>query len=178
MLPFGVSAVAGLAHGDVWGPFVLLFAGGTGWYARYLYRAGSFRFLIIPNPWIQGKRSRGMAFGRSAPAFALVVAMVVLAGCFNSDPTTKAALCEKFDALGKELLTTHILSDNAVFRRAGDLADAAGRYEASGAVKAEAKRIQKIADSDETSGVQLLNATRAVADVCGHPLGIGGDGWP
>jgi hypothetical protein len=120
----------------------------------------------------------GMAFRRSAPALALVVATVVLAACFNSEPTTKAALCEKFDALGKELLTTHILSDNAVFRRVGELADAAGRYEASAAVKAEAKRIQEIADSDKTSGVQLLNATQAVADVCGHPLGIGGDGWP
>lgn len=117
-------------------------------------------------------------FRRSAWALTLVVVTAVLAGCFNSEPTTKAALCEKFDALGKELLTTHILSDNAVFRRAGDLADAAGRYEASAAVKAEAKRIEKIADSDETSGVQLLNATQAVADVCGHPLGIGGDGWP
>jgi hypothetical protein len=49
---FGVSAVAGLAHGDAWGLFALLLAGGTGWYARYLYRGGSFRFLIIPVPWI------------------------------------------------------------------------------------------------------------------------------
>ena len=74
-------------------------------------------------------------------------------------------------------MTTHILSDNAVFRRAGDLADAAGRYEASPAVKAEAKRIRKIADSDSTRGEELLNATQSVADVCGHPLGIG-DGFP
>jgi hypothetical protein len=49
---FGVSAVAGLAHGDAWGLFALLLAGGTGWYARYLYRGGGFRFLIIPIPWI------------------------------------------------------------------------------------------------------------------------------
>jgi hypothetical protein len=120
----------------------------------------------------------GKSFRLSSSALALVVAAVVLSGCFNSEPTTKATLCEKFDALGKELLTTHILSDNVVFRRAGDLADAAGRYEASPTVKAEAERIQKIADSDSTSGEQLLNATQAVADVCGHPLGIGGDSWP
>jgi hypothetical protein len=49
---FGVSAVAGLANGDAWGLFALLLAGGTGWYSRYLYRGGSFRFLIIPIPWI------------------------------------------------------------------------------------------------------------------------------
>jgi hypothetical protein len=51
-LLFGVSAVAGLAHGDAWGLVALLLAGATGWYARYLYRGGSFRFLIIPIPWI------------------------------------------------------------------------------------------------------------------------------
>jgi hypothetical protein len=51
-LLFGVSAVAGLAHGDAWGQVALLLAGATGWYARYLYRGGSLRFLIIPIPWI------------------------------------------------------------------------------------------------------------------------------
>jgi hypothetical protein len=49
---FGVSAVAGLANGDAWGLVALLLAGATGWYARYLYRGGSIRFLIIPIPWI------------------------------------------------------------------------------------------------------------------------------
>jgi hypothetical protein len=110
----------------------------------------------------------------SSSLLALVVSAAVLTGCFSSEPTTKAALCEKFDALGKELLTTHILSDNAVFRRARDMADAAQHYEAAPPVQAEAKRIRKIADSDSTSGVQLLNATQAVEDVCGHPLGLGG----
>jgi hypothetical protein len=110
----------------------------------------------------------------SASLLALMVSAVSLTGCFSSEPTTKAALCEKFDALGKELLTPHILSDNAVFRRARDMADAAQHYEAAPAVQAEAKRILKIADSDSTTGTQLLNATQAVADVCGHPLGLGG----
>jgi hypothetical protein len=69
-------------------------------------------------------------------------------------------------------MTTHLLSDNAVFR-ARDVAEAAEHYEAAPAVQAEAKRIRKIADSDSTTGTELLNATRAVADVCGHPLGFG-----
>ena len=111
---------------------------------------------------------------RSSSLLALLVSAVVLTGCFSSEPTTKAALCEKFDALGKELLTPHILSDNAVFRRARDMADAAERYEAAPGVQAEAKRIQKIADRNSTTGTQLLNATQAVADECGHPLGLGG----
>jgi hypothetical protein len=115
----------------------------------------------------------GACIRRSLSLLALVAATSALTGCFSSEPTTKAALCERFDALGKELLTPHILSDNAVFRRAGDLADAAARYEASAAVQAESKRIRKIADSDSTSGGQLLNGTQAVAGVCGHPLGIG-----
>jgi hypothetical protein len=115
----------------------------------------------------------GRRLRRCASLLALGLAAVVLAGCLSREPTTRAALCEKFDALGKELLTTHILSDNAVFRRAGEMADAAERYQASAAVKAEAKRLRKIADSDSTSGGQLLDATQAVADECGHPLGIG-----
>ena len=48
---FALSAVGGLAHGDGWGLFALLLAGATGWYARYLYRGGRIRFLIIPIPW-------------------------------------------------------------------------------------------------------------------------------
>lgn len=110
---------------------------------------------------------------RCRPVLAASLMLVVATGCVHSAPTTKAALCQKFDALGEELLSTHLFSDNAVFRRAGDLADAAERYDASASVKAEAERIHKIADGDSTSGVQLLNATQAIADVCGHPLGIG-----
>jgi hypothetical protein len=108
---------------------------------------------------------------------ALMLSTVALTGCFSAEPTTKAALCEKFDALGTELLTPHLLSDNAVFRRAREVAAAAEHYEAAPAVQAEAKRIRKIADSDSTTGTELLNATQAVADVCGHPLGLG-NGFP
>jgi hypothetical protein len=67
----------------------------------------------------------------------------------------------------------HLHSDNAVFRRAGEMADAAAHYEASSRVKSEAPLIHKIADSDSTDTSELMNATQAVADVCGHPLGIG-----
>jgi hypothetical protein len=115
----------------------------------------------------------GRRHGVISSMLALMVSGATVTGCFSSEPTTRAALCEKFDALGTELMTTHLLSDNAVFRRARDVADAAAHYEAAPAVQAEAKRIRKIADSDSTSGVELLNATTAVADVCGHPLGLG-----
>ncbi len=110
---------------------------------------------------------------RCRPILAVILTTVVLAACINSGPTTRASLCQKFDALGKEMLSMHLFSDNAVFRRAGDMADSAERYEASSEVEAEARRIRKIADSDSTSPSELLNATQAVADVCGHPLGLG-----
>ena len=49
----GLGAAAGLTNGAAGGGLVaLLLAGATGWYARYLYRGGRFRFLIIPVPWI------------------------------------------------------------------------------------------------------------------------------
>ena len=114
---------------------------------------------------------------RCRPVLAAGLLLVVATACVNSAPTTRAALCQKFDALGEELLSPHLVSDNAVFRRVGDLADAAKRYDASSSVRSEAERIRKIADSDSTSGDQLLNATQAIADECGHPLGIG-SGFP
>lgn len=105
--------------------------------------------------------------------FLAVALAAALAACGSPGPTSRGALCQTFDALGKEVLSVHVLSDNAVFRRAGDLADAAERYEASSEVKSEARRIRRIADSDSTSVEQMMNATQAVAGVCGHPLGVG-----
>jgi hypothetical protein len=60
-----------------------------------------------------------------------------------------------------------------VFRTAGDLAGTAKRYQESSAVQASAAGIEKISKSKSTTLNELRNATTAIADVCGHPLGLG-----
>lgn len=45
-----VAAVVGLASGDARGLLVLLLAGSTGLYSRYLYRGGRIRIFILPLP--------------------------------------------------------------------------------------------------------------------------------
>ncbi|MBN0047571.1 hypothetical protein JS756_26390 [Streptomyces actuosus] len=56
---------------------------------------------------------------------------------------------------------------------AGNLADAAERYEGTEDLSADAKRLDEISDADETSMNELMNATRHIAHLCGHPPGLG-----
>jgi hypothetical protein len=99
------------------------------------------------------------------------MAVPVLIGCGADGPATKVELCSSFDAVSKELYRG-VFNDNGVFRKAGDLAGVAERYQDSTRVQASAPEIQKIADSKSTSLNALRNATIAIADVCGHPLGL------
>ena len=100
-----------------------------------------------------------------------VVVALALPGCAGQGPATKDELCSDFDAVSKQLYRG-VFSDNGVFRTAGDLADTAKRYQESSAVQASADRIEKISKSDSTTVTELRNATAAIADVCGHPLGL------
>lgn len=95
----------------------------------------------------------------------------VLSGCAAQGPATKDELCSDFDAVSNELYRG-VLNDNGVFRTAGDLAGTARRYQASSAVQASADGIEKISESKSTTLNELRNATIAIADVCGHPLGL------
>lgn len=100
-----------------------------------------------------------------------VIALSALSGCAADGPATKAELCSDFDAVSNELYRG-VLSDNGVFRTAGRLADTAERYQDSSAVRASAAGIEKISESKSTTLNELRNATMAIADVCGHPLGL------
>jgi hypothetical protein len=91
----------------------------------------------------------------------------------DAQPANRAELCGAYDAVDQQLLTQHLFSDNAVFRSVGTLGDVAGRYHESSAVQAEAKPLHKIAASKSTSGLEVANASTAIAGVCGHPLGLG-----
>lgn len=104
-------------------------------------------------------------------ALGLPMAVPALIGCAADGPATKAELCSSFDAVSKELYRG-VFNDNGVFRKAGDLAGTVERYQASTQVQASAPGIRKIARSKSTSLNELRNATIAIADVCGHPLGL------
>jgi len=112
-------------------------------------------------------------------AAALVVAglfTATTAGC-STGPTTQEEVCDKYDSLGNRLGIGQVFG-NPVFSAAGDLADVAGRYEGPEDLSADAERLESIADSDSTSELELSEATRNVAALCGHQLGSGSFSLP
>ena len=113
---------------------------------------------------MKGRRS-------SKRMIAAVGLLSVLAGCGASGPATKDDLCSDFDAVGNQLYRG-VFNDNGVFKAAGDLAGTARRYQASSDVQASADGIEKISKSKSTTLNELRNSTIAIADVCGHPLGL------
>jgi hypothetical protein len=109
---------------------------------------------------------------RAGAALAVVAAGVLgLAGC-ASGPVGRAALCAGFDELGSDMTAANGFFDNAVFSSAGDLADLTGRYRGAD-LSTDSSALDRIADSDETTGSALRRATAGTAKVCGHPFGVG-----
>ncbi|HZN73126.1 MAG TPA: hypothetical protein VFC00_15770 [Micromonosporaceae bacterium] len=102
----------------------------------------------------------------------IVAATVLLASGCSASPASKQEVCDSFDALGVQMLRANGIVDNPIFRAAESLADTADRYEGGG-LSADAKRLHEISDSDATSVAELMGATTSIADLCGHPLGIG-----
>lgn len=122
------------------------------------------------------RNSRGTAaFGRrhrSAAAMSGMVAFACMA-C-SSGPATKADLCASFEHLGTEMLSPHPFSNSGIFTAAGELGDRASSYQGNAAVAQEGPVLKAVKESGSTSIEDLMNATTAIAGVCGHPLGIGG----
>jgi hypothetical protein len=97
----------------------------------------------------------------------------VFAAC-GGGLSTRASVCGVYDELGRQLVSSHPLSDNVIFRDARALADEASNYMESPAIQAEAEGIRRIGKSNSTTPAELLDATTAIAGLCGHPLGVGG----
>lgn len=95
-----------------------------------------------------------------------------VAGCALGS-TTRADVCQRFDDLGTKVANANGFFDNPVFTEAGDLADTAGRYPGTPNLSGDAASLKDIADSDSTSVLDLENATRHIAELCGHPFGMG-----
>jgi hypothetical protein len=108
---------------------------------------------------------------RVALAAALSAVAAIVVGC-SSTPATEAEVCSLFDELGTQLLEGNGIIGNPLFRKTEQLADLASRYEGAPDLTADAEALQQIADSDSTSGEELMNASMGIANLCGHTLGI------
>jgi hypothetical protein len=106
-----------------------------------------------------------------AAAALVASAGLVLSGC-SSGPSTKAEVCATYDELGTQLLQGNGVFGNPLFHKAEDLADVADRYEGSPSLAGDAAALADIADSDSTSGEELMAATGSIASLCGYPLGM------
>lgn len=108
---------------------------------------------------------------RTSSLVTAVLAVAVAAGC-ASGPSTKTELCASFTTLDKQLLKGNGVFGNPLFKAVDALGDVAARYP-DARVSSDGAALHKIADSDSTSGGELMNATSHIANVCGHPLGLG-----
>lgn len=99
------------------------------------------------------------------------VVLLGVAGC-AAGPTTRAQVCQEYDKLGTEYVSTNGFFDNLVFDQAGNLADAADRYPGSPDLSGDASALDDIAASNSTTGHALVDATSNIAALCGHPLGV------
>jgi outer membrane murein-binding lipoprotein Lpp len=101
---------------------------------------------------------------------AAVSAVAILVGC-SSTPSTDEEVCGSFNELGTQVLEGNGIIGNPLFKKVDELANVVGRYEGQPDLSADAEALHEIADSDSTSGEELMNATMAIANLCGHPLG-------
>jgi hypothetical protein len=103
-------------------------------------------------------------------ALALLTTACLVASC-SLGPASKDDVCASFDALDKQLSHGNGIIGNPLFHKAGDLADVADRYNGTPTLASDAAEPHKIAKSKATSDMELANATRHIAQLCGHPLG-------
>ncbi|WP_156724775.1 molybdenum ABC transporter substrate-binding protein [Streptomyces apocyni] len=95
-------------------------------------------------------------------------------GCLiDKEPATRADVCRGYEELGSELRQFRVI-DNAVFRKAGTLADLADRYEGPEDLSADAEKLDGISDSHTTTSLALRKASTRIADLCGAPLPLVG----
>jgi hypothetical protein len=117
---------------------------------------------------------RSMFRGIRGVVAGLVIAFIVIALLLKltEGPTTKGEVCDGYDKLGDRLNHANGLFDNAIFNAAGDLGDLADRFDGPPDLSGDAEALQSIGDSHITSGFELASASRNIARLCGHPLGV------
>jgi hypothetical protein len=91
----------------------------------------------------------------------------------HGGPSTQAELCKQFDALDSQVLQGNGIIGNPLFHASKKLGDTAKRYPSNAGVTSDGQALTKLSGGSSLSGTDLENATQHIADLCGHPLGIG-----
>jgi hypothetical protein len=108
-----------------------------------------------------------------AACFAVAVtAVLVLSGC-GGGPASKAEVCDSFTQVGTQLLQGNGIIGNPLFSKVKDLGSTAQRYQGDPSVASDGQKLSDLGGGDTLSGGDLMTASANIANLCGHPLGLG-----
>src|ERR1700689_4600238 len=114
--------------------------------------------------------------GRAWIAVAVLASAAGLASFAEATPSgaaihssAKSAVCGSFDTLSGDLVSA---PGSQIFKDVGNLGEVAGTSGSSGAVIQEGTQLGALAKGSSLTEKQLVNATKAIASACGHPLGV------
>jgi hypothetical protein len=109
-----------------------------------------------------------MTKATGAAITAIILVSPLFSGC-SSEPSTQVEVCTTFGELGAQVLRGNGIFGNPLFHKADELSDVAKRYKGAD-LSGDAAALHRIAGDDSTSGVELMNATTHIAQLCGHRL--------
>jgi len=119
--------------------------------------------------------ARLLMSGRAWIAIAILASATGLGSIAEATPSgaaihssAKSALCGSFDTLGSDILSA---PGSQVFKDVANLAEVAAKFGSSKAITQEGMQLGALANASSLTGKQLVNATTAIASVCGHALG-------
>lgn len=119
-----------------------------------------------------GQPSSSRAYLRAiAGAASAITAISVLSGC--GGPAAKAEVCESFSQVGTQLLQGNGIIGNPLFNSVKNLGSTAQRFEGDPGVISDGQKLAELGGKDTLSDNDLRNASTNIANLCGHPLGLG-----
>ena len=121
-------------------------------------------------------KARRLMSGRAWIAIATLASAAGLASFAEATPSgaaihssAKSAVCESFDTLSGDLASA---PGSQIFKDVGNLGEVAGKSGSSRAVTQDGTELAALAKGSSLTEKQLVNATKAIASACGHPLGV------
>lgn len=117
------------------------------------------------------RTKRSTKFRTGACVATAVTAVALLCGC--GGPAAKAEVCDSFTQVGTQLLQGNGIIGNPLFTKVKDLGSTAQRYEGDPGVVSDGQKVSDLGGQDSLSGADLMKATTNIANLCGHPLGLG-----
>lgn len=85
----------------------------------------------------------------------------------------KAEVCDSFTQVGTQLFQGNGIVGNPLFNKVKDLGSTAQRFDGDPGVVSDGQKLADLGGKDTLSGEDLRNASTNIANLCGHPLGLG-----